>query len=104
MNNRQAELFHYALEQIEKKYKELIISNLNRRVIEIAELDLNDLKHVVSVLNNYYGTVNRDDMKWIAEWFEGDNFDRLRECNDYTGICTDEELEDLIYELRNIAN
>lgn len=101
MNQKQSELFHYALEQIEKRYKELIISNMDKRVINIAQLLLGDLKHVVSILINFNGTIKREDMKWIAEWFEAEDFDRLRECNDYTGICTDEEVKELIDELLN---
>ena len=101
MNQKQSELFQYALERIEKVYKELIISNMDKRVINIAQGLLDDLKHVVSILNNFNKTVKREDMKWITEWFEGEDFDRLRECNDYTGICTDEEVKELIDELLN---
>ena len=102
MNYKQSELFHYALEQIEKWYKELIISNMDERAINRAQLLLGGLKHVVSILINFNGAIKREDMKWVAEWFEAEDFEKLREYNDYTGICTDEELEDLIDELKNM--
>ena len=98
MNQKQSKLFQKVLEQMEKASQEYINDSIAKRLLCMAQRELNDLEHVLSVLGGLCtGKINRDDMNWVIEWLKADNFDLVRYCN--TGICSKEECDALVWEL-----
>ena len=73
----------------------------------VVQYYLEGLKYVLTILDNIYcgDSINPDDMKWVAnDIFANPSFDveLIRKCN--KDICSDEDCEALIEELKTVKH
>lgn len=115
MNRVQSELFQKVLEQMETNLQENLNSDVQDYAFGNAQECLDGLMCIAEVLDNinfneFDTPVNPEDlgyssMTWvIGELFKDDveGIEFINAINDDFEICTDEELEDLIDELKNM--